>query len=167
VILEAHRSGISIHRIAQIFREGDVDISTQHLMRAIRLFIAEEEGTKGKASAVPEGRPGPDAAEEKQKGPVTYQISEQPAAMVREEEFAKQLRLARYLAGASFPPSRPLEPALALVNRRQTLRGTDCFRLCRRCGLVAVSYDECCSNETGSNDDRIPRRGLPWARLGG
>jgi acetolactate synthase small subunit len=29
-ILEAHRSGISIHRIAQIFRERNVDISTQH-----------------------------------------------------------------------------------------------------------------------------------------
>jgi hypothetical protein len=44
-ILEAHRSGISIHRIAQIFRERNVDISTQHLMRAIRLFIAEGEGS--------------------------------------------------------------------------------------------------------------------------
>jgi hypothetical protein len=42
---------ISIHRIAQIFRERNVDISTQHLMRAIRLFIKEEDGTKGKASA--------------------------------------------------------------------------------------------------------------------
>lgn len=49
-ILEAHRSGISIHRIAQIFRERDVDICTQHLMRAICLFIAEEEGTRGKSS---------------------------------------------------------------------------------------------------------------------
>jgi hypothetical protein len=46
-ILEAHRSGISIHRIAQIFRERNVDISTQHLMRAIRLFIKEGEGTPG------------------------------------------------------------------------------------------------------------------------
>ena len=43
---EAHRSGISIHRIAQIFRERDVDISTQHLMRAIRLFIAEGRGER-------------------------------------------------------------------------------------------------------------------------
>jgi hypothetical protein len=32
--------------IAQIFRERNVDISTQHLMRAIRLFIAEEEGVR-------------------------------------------------------------------------------------------------------------------------
>jgi hypothetical protein len=111
-ILEAHRSGISIHRIAQIFRERDVDISTQHLMRAIRLFIAEGEGTKGKVSAAQDERLGSGAAEEKQKGPVTYQISEQPAAMVREEEFAKQLRLARYLAASSLPPSRPLEPVL-------------------------------------------------------
>jgi hypothetical protein len=30
--------------------------------------------------------------------------------VVQDEEFAKQLRLARYLAGASLPPSRPLEP---------------------------------------------------------
>jgi transposase-like protein len=49
-ILKAHRSGISIHRIAQIFRERNVDISTQHLMRAIRLFIKEGEGSQGKVS---------------------------------------------------------------------------------------------------------------------
>jgi hypothetical protein len=81
------------------------------LMRAIRLFIAEGEGRGSEASVAPDRRQGPVAAEEKQKGSVTYQMSEQPAVMVREEEFAKQLRLARYLAGASLPPSRPLEPA--------------------------------------------------------
>jgi hypothetical protein len=43
---------------------------------------------------------------------VTYQISEQPTAMVREEEFAKQLRLARYLAASSLASARPLEPVL-------------------------------------------------------
>jgi hypothetical protein len=43
---------------------------------------------------------------------VTYQISEQPAAMVQEEDFAKQLGLARYLAASSLPPARPLEPVL-------------------------------------------------------
>ena len=53
-ILEAHRSGISIHRIAQIFRERNVDISTQHLMRAIRLCIAEEERVGGQSSALRE-----------------------------------------------------------------------------------------------------------------
>jgi hypothetical protein len=111
-ILEAHRSGISIHRIAQIFRERNVDISTQHLMRAIRLFIAEGEGAKARASAGQERREGSGAAEEKQRGSVKYQISDQPVAMVREEEFAKQLRLARYLAGASLPAARPLEPVL-------------------------------------------------------
>jgi hypothetical protein len=47
----------------------------------------------------------------KAKAPVTYQVSEQPSSRVQEEEFAKQLRLARYLAAASLPPSRPLEPA--------------------------------------------------------
>jgi hypothetical protein len=46
----------------------------------------------------------------KPKAPVTYQVSEQPSSRVQEEEFAKQLRLARYLAAASLPPSRPLEP---------------------------------------------------------
>jgi hypothetical protein len=49
-IIEAYRSGLNIHRIAQIFRERNVDISTQHLMRAIRLFIAEGEVAQGKAS---------------------------------------------------------------------------------------------------------------------
>ena len=58
-ILEAHRSGISIHRIAQIFRERNVEISTQHLMRAIRLFIKEGEGTPGKVSERPPGAPSP------------------------------------------------------------------------------------------------------------
>jgi hypothetical protein len=107
-ILEAHRSGISIHRIAQIFRERNVDISTQHLMRAIRLFIKEGEGAKGKSS----GTQGSAVAGEEKKGSVTYPISEQASSVIREDDFAKQLRLARYLAGASLPPSRPLEPVL-------------------------------------------------------
>ena len=104
-ILEAHRSGISIHRIAQIFRERNVDISTQHLMRAIRLFIAEGEGAKGKGTATQ----GTGAPEEAQKAPVTYRVPEPASALVREEEFAKQLRLARYLAGASLGPPRAME----------------------------------------------------------
>ena len=106
-ILEAHRSGISIHRIAQIFRERNVDISTQHLMRAIRLFIAEEERGGNKSHAAQK----PAAAGEKDKGSVKYQVAEQPSALVREEEFARQLRLARYLAASSLPPARALEPA--------------------------------------------------------
>jgi hypothetical protein len=88
------------NRIAQIFRERNVDIPTQHLMRAIRLFIAEEEGTKGKASAGQERRQAPAAAEEKQPTSGKYEISEQPSAVVREEDFAKQLRMARYLAAS-------------------------------------------------------------------
>ena len=107
-ILEAYRSGLNIHRIAQIFRERNVDISTQHLMRAIRLFINEGEGAQGKASAAQ----GPGTFEKAQNAPVTYQVPEPSSALVREEEFAKQWRLARYLAGASLPPSRPLEPGL-------------------------------------------------------
>ena len=110
-ILEAHHRGISIHRIAQIFRERKVDISTQHLMRAIRLFIAEEERGGGKATAAKEGRQGPAAAGEEKKRSVTYEPLEQISPVVREEEFAKQLRLARYLAGASLPAARTLEPA--------------------------------------------------------
>src|SRR5260370_26002668 len=54
-----------------------------------------------------EGHPESIAAEEtKPKAPATYQVSEQPSTRVQEEEFAKQLRLARNLAAASLP----LEP---------------------------------------------------------
>ena len=45
-IVEAHRHGLNVHRIAEIFRERGVDISKIHLMRAIRRFI-EEEGRAG------------------------------------------------------------------------------------------------------------------------
>jgi hypothetical protein len=50
---------------------------------------------------------------------VTYQMSEQPAAMVREEEFAKQLRLARTWLHNSLPQARPLEPALKATAPKQ------------------------------------------------
>jgi hypothetical protein len=89
-ILEAHRHGLNVHRIAEIFRERGVDISKIHLIRAIRRFIEEEE----RASAAQ----GPTPAKET-KSAATYQVVEQPSAVVREEEFAKQLRIARYLAG--------------------------------------------------------------------
>jgi hypothetical protein len=62
-------------------------------------------------SVAKEGHPESAAAEAtKPKAPVTYQVSEQPSSRVQEEEFAKQLRLARYLAAGGSPPSRPLEP---------------------------------------------------------
>ena len=119
-ILEAHRSGLSVHRIAQIFRERGVDISVPHLVRTVRRFIDEEERAQvrgpplraGPASPMAKERhPESAAAEEtKPKAPVTYQISEQPSAKVQEEEFAKQLRLARYLAAGGSPPARSLEP---------------------------------------------------------
>ena len=116
-ILEAHRSGLSVHRIAQIFRERGVDISLPHLVRTVRRFVDEEERVReGARSARPaspekERHPESSAAEAtKPKAPVTYQISEQPSSRVQEEEFAKQLRLARYLAAGGSPPSRPLEP---------------------------------------------------------
>jgi hypothetical protein len=119
-ILEAHRSGLSVHRIAQIFRERGVDISVPHLVRTVRRFVDEEERVAGKASTAQrraasdsssvtkERHPESAVAEEtKPKSPVTYQVSELPSTRVQEEEFAKQLRLARYLAAASLPPSRP------------------------------------------------------------
>jgi hypothetical protein len=114
-ILEAHRSGISIHRIAQIFRERNVDISTQHLMRAIRLFIREGEGTQGNASVAQ----GTGTFEKAPQRSVAYQVPEPASALGREEEFAKQLRLARYLAASSFRPSRPLEPASVARTPKQ------------------------------------------------
>jgi hypothetical protein len=46
-----------------------------------------------------------------QRPPVTYQVAEQPSSRVQEEEFAKQLRLARYLAAGGSPPSRAAKPA--------------------------------------------------------
>jgi hypothetical protein len=48
-ILEAHRSGLSVHRIAQIFREHDVDISVPHLVRTVRRFVDEEERVAGRS----------------------------------------------------------------------------------------------------------------------
>src|SRR3981081_1728906 len=44
-ILEAHRHGLAVHRIAQIFTERNVEISIPHLVRTIRRFIEEEEQT--------------------------------------------------------------------------------------------------------------------------
>jgi hypothetical protein len=49
--------------------------------------------------------------ETKPKAPVRYQVFEQSSTRVQEEEFAKQLRLARYLAAGGSPPSRLLEAA--------------------------------------------------------
>src|SRR5260370_29748886 len=121
-ILEAHRSGLSVHRIAQIFRERGVDISVPHLVRTIRRFVDEEERVGDRGSPAPrrpvsvssltkERHPETAAAEEtKPKAPVTYQVSEQPSTRVQEEEFAKQFRLARYLAPAGSPPPRPPAP---------------------------------------------------------
>jgi hypothetical protein len=118
-ILEAHRSGLSVHRIAQIFRERGVDISVPHLVRTVRRFVDEEDRVGGRSPAplrptspaAKEGHPESNPEATKSKAPVTYQMSEQPSTRVQEEEFAKQLRLARYLAAGGSPPPRPLEPA--------------------------------------------------------
>ena len=84
-IVEAHRSGLNVHRIAEIFRERGVDISKIHLMRAIRRFIEEEERAGDRTSAGQGVAPG----EETRSGKA-YQIPEQPSAVVREEEFARR-----------------------------------------------------------------------------
>jgi hypothetical protein len=113
-ILEAHRRGLNIHRIAEIFRERGVDISKIHLMRTIRRFIEEEERAGSRPSA---GRA--DSAGEATSPQTTYQVAEQPSAVVREEEFAKQLRIARYMAGARLPAIRSLEPAPAAKKTKR------------------------------------------------
>jgi len=112
-----------VHRIPQIFRERGIDISVPHLVRTIQRFIDEEERVAGKAytaqrrpvsnsSVRKERHPESAVAQEtKPRAPVTYQVSEQPSSKVQEEKFAKQLRLARYLAAGGSSPSRPLEPA--------------------------------------------------------
>jgi hypothetical protein len=111
-----------VHRIAQIFRERGVDISVPHLVRTVRRFVDEEERVAGRSpaprppashSSLTKERQQESAAAEatKPKAPVTYQVSEQPSSRVQEEEFAKQLRLARYLAAGGSPPSRALEAA--------------------------------------------------------
>jgi hypothetical protein len=84
-------------------------------MRAIRLFIREGEGTQGKASAAQ----GTGTFEKAPQRSVTYQVPEPASALVQEKEFAKQLRLARYLAASSVPPSRPLEPASVARTPKQ------------------------------------------------
>ena len=90
-------------------------------MRTVRRFVDEEERAASKGSPAPRRPARPmakerhpesaAAAETKAKAPVTCQLSEQPSTRVHEEEFAKQLRLARYLAASSLPPSRRLELA--------------------------------------------------------
>jgi hypothetical protein len=91
-----------------------------HLVRTVRRFVDEEEQAAGKGSPAPRRPASPVAKEHHQgstpeatkpKAPVTYQVSEQPSSRVQEEEFAKQLRLARYLAAGGSPPSRALESA--------------------------------------------------------
>jgi hypothetical protein len=89
------------------------------LVRTVRRFIDEEERVGDKGSPASR-RPVSDSSVKKErqqestpeatkpKVPVTYQVSDQPSSRVQEEDFAKQLRLARYLAAASLP-SRPLE----------------------------------------------------------
>jgi hypothetical protein len=104
-ILEAHRHGLNIHRIAEIFRERGVDISKIHLMRTIRRFIEEEERAAAQEAITATG------SKAETRMPATYQVVEQPSAVVLEEEFAKQLRIARYLAGARLPAVRSPEQA--------------------------------------------------------
>ena len=89
-----------------------------HLVRTVRRFVDEEERVGGKASGQ---RPPPT---KETKSEATYQVAEQPSAVVREEEFAKQLRLARYLAGANLPPSRSLQQVRETRTPEQERPGT-------------------------------------------
>jgi len=116
-ILEAHRHGLNIHRIAEIFRERGVDISKIHLMRAIRRFIEEEERAAAQGAITATG------SKAETRMSATYQVVEQPSAVVQEEEFAKQLRIARYLAGTSLPAVRSLEQA-PRVKKSKRLHST-------------------------------------------
>jgi hypothetical protein len=66
------------------------------------VLSTKKSGPAGKVSTA-ERHPEPAAAEAtKPKVSVTYQVSEQPSSSVQEEEFAKQLRLARYLAAGAW-----------------------------------------------------------------
>ena len=69
-------------------------------MRAIRLFIAKGEESGSEASAVQERQEGPLAGGEEKRTSVTYQASEQASPLLRGDEFANQLRLARHLAAS-------------------------------------------------------------------
>ena len=69
------------NRSAQIFREQNVGISTQHLTRAIRLFIAEGEGTAGRSSTAQERHQGTALPSEVKKTSVTYQPSDQSSPL--------------------------------------------------------------------------------------
>jgi hypothetical protein len=88
-------------------------------MWAIRLFIAEGEESGSEASAVQERQEGRPAGGEGKRTSVTYQPSEQASPLLRGDEFAKQLRLARHLAASSLPLSRPLEPHLEARTRKE------------------------------------------------
>ena len=93
-----------------IFRERGVDISVPDLVRSITRFINEEEPARDRSLAG-QDRPAIQGSA-KPNAPATYQVSDQPSPVVREEEFAKHLQIARYLAAASLPPARALEPAV-------------------------------------------------------
>jgi hypothetical protein len=134
-ILEARRSGLSVHRIAQIFRERNVDIFVPHLVRTFRRFVGEEERA-GEGSPAPRRPASPmakerhpesaDAEATKRKAPVTYQLSERPSTRVQEEEFAKQLRLGA-LPGrgrlAAIAAARASSPAKNVQTRATYCKG--------------------------------------------
>jgi hypothetical protein len=85
-ILEAHRSGLAVHRIAQILRERGVDISIPHLVRTIRRFIEEEERSgPASTSSVVKHQPSAGAAQAEARTAVAYKVYEQRSAIVQEE----------------------------------------------------------------------------------
>jgi hypothetical protein len=72
------------NRIAQIFREWNVDISTQHLMRAIRLFIAEGEGAK-REDSVAQGTGEAELAKERRRAGRAVRQKAPPTGQHRDE----------------------------------------------------------------------------------
>jgi hypothetical protein len=88
-------------------------------MPDLSLNLVERSASGSEASTVQERQEGPLAGGEEKRTSVTYPPSEQASPLLREDEFAKQLRLARYLAASSRPPSRPLEPHLEARARKE------------------------------------------------
>jgi hypothetical protein len=114
------------------------------------------------------------------KAPVTYQVSEQPSTRVQEEEFAKQLRLARYLAAGGSPPSRPVEavrqprtpkPARAIAKAgaktkaeavRKKAREEELAKERRRAGLAGQKVPTSGSRR-GQKERPSPGDRPPWS----
>ena len=93
----------------------------------------------------------------KPKAPVTYQVSEQPSTRVREEEFAKRLRLARYLAGANLPRSRSQQQVREARTPKQERPGTKSTAKAKRETTSKKAQGEELAKERPAPGDRFTR----------